>query len=200
MKVPDLSAIKTIDRDTYDPGANGDEPYLRYKLTESGVSPMSKPGQPGGAYISTGLEHAESSAPKYTADNHTAMLDKRFHKLDDIEDYYTTTETDEEDGAEIGVVAWGSTIGTLREAILICRDEGVKVSAIYPKLVWPMPKKALNAFAAKHKKILVPEINKQAQLATLLKSETDMDPIHYNIYGGMPFSPRMIADKIKEVL
>ena len=200
MKKPDPSKIKTINRDTYDPSSNGSESFMRYKLTKSGISPMSTPGQPDGAYISTGLEHGESSAPRYTPDNHTVMLDKRFNKLDDLEDFFTPTEVDIDEDAELGVVAWGSTIGTLREALALAREDGLKVSAIYPKLVWPMPKKALNDFAAKHKKILVTEINKQAQLAALLRSETDMDPISYNIYGGLPFTPKMIADKIMEVL
>ncbi|MDH5638710.1 MAG: 2-oxoacid:acceptor oxidoreductase subunit alpha, partial [Nitrospinota bacterium] len=75
----------------------------------------------------------------------------------------------------------------------------VKVAAIYPKLVWPLPLKALDAFAKKYPKTLVPEINKQGQLASILRMKTDMKPISYNIYGGMPFTPQMIVDKIKEV-
>jgi len=199
IQKPDPSKINIVERDKYDP-ASGDGDYKRYKLTESGVSPMSAPGQPGGAYISTGLEHAESSAPNYAPGNHVAMLDKRFHKLDDIEDFFPETEADDEAGATIGVIAWGSTIGTAREAVKIARAEGHKVAALYPKLVWPVPKKALERFSSKYEKILIPEINKQGQLAKIIASETDIKPISYTIYGGLPFTPRMIADKIKEVI
>ncbi len=199
IKKPDPSKINIVERDKYDP-ASGDGGYKRYKLTESGVSPMSAPGQPGGNYISTGLEHAESSAPNYTPENHVAMLDKRFHKLDNIEDFFPATEFDEEEGATVGVIAWGSTIGTAREAVKIARAEGSKVAALYPKLVWPVPKKALERFSSKYEKILIPEINKQGQLAKIIASETDIKPISYTIYGGLPFTPRMIADKIKEVI
>jgi 2-oxoglutarate ferredoxin oxidoreductase subunit alpha len=197
MVRPDPSKIKIVDRDRHVPG---NEKYLRYKHTESGVSPMAIPGDKGAQYISTGLEHAESSAPRYSADNHSAMLDKRFNKLDTVEDFFWPTEVDEEDGAELGIVTWGSTIGVVREAVKLARAQGIKVSAIYPKLMWPMPLKALNPFGAKHKKILVPEVNKQGQLAKLLSMETNMDPISYTIYGGMPFTPDMILDKIKEVI
>ncbi|MGK7344973.1 MAG: 2-oxoacid:acceptor oxidoreductase subunit alpha [Candidatus Nitrospinota bacterium M3_3B_026] len=200
MSKPDPAKIKVVDRELYQPGGNGDEPFLRYKLTESGVSAMSVPGQPGGEYISTGLEHAETSAPRYTPENHTAMLDKRFHKLDDIEDHFPPTEADEQEGAELGVIAWGSTIGIAREAIRDSRAAGLKVSGLYPKLVWPLPKKALADFAAKHKKILIPEVNKQGQLAKIIASETDIDPISHTIYGGLPFTPAMLAEKIKEVI
>ncbi|MBI4828732.1 MAG: 2-oxoacid:acceptor oxidoreductase subunit alpha [Nitrospinae bacterium] len=197
MRKPDPKKIRVENRATV--SGNG-EGFERYALTASGVSPMAIPGTPGCAYISTGLEHAPSSAPRYSAENHTAMLDKRFGKLKDLEDYFPATEVDHQEGAQLGVIAWGSTIGTLREAVKIARAEGAKVSALYPKLVWPLPVKALNAFGAKYKKVLVPEINKQGQLAKLIQGETEIRPISYTIYGGLPFSPRQIADKIKEVL
>ena len=199
IKKPDPSKIKRVERQKYQPNGNGDKPFERYALTASGVSPMSVPGQAGGNYISTGLEHAPSSAPRYTPENHTAMLDKRFGKLDDLEDFFQPTEADHQDGATLGVITWGSTIGTAREAVKLAREQGVKVAGLYPKLVWPLPLKALEAFAKKYPKILVPEINKQAQLAHVLRMKTDIKPISYNIYGGMPFTPKMIVDKIKEL-
>lgn len=199
IKAPDPSKIKTIEREKYSGDGDGSL-FQRYQHTASSVSPMSIPGQVGGCYISTGLEHAESSAPKYTPDNRTAMIDKRFSKLDDIEDFCTETEVDNQEGAQLGLITWGSTIGTVREAIALAREAGLKVSALYPKLVWPLPLKALASFSAKHSKILIPEINKQAQLAKIIRSETDIKPISYNIYGGMPFSPDMIVEKIKEVI
>lgn len=200
IKVPDLSKIKITNREVWDGKNNGDERYLRYKLSESNISPMSVPGQEGGAYISTGLEHSETSAPRYTGDNHVAMIDKRFNKLDSLEDFFPETEADYDDGAELGVIAWGSTIGVLREAVEIARAEGIKVSALYPKLVWPLPRKALDKFLAAHSKILLPEVNKQGQLAKIIRGETGSDLISYTIYGGMPFTPAMIVDKIKEVI
>ncbi len=200
IKVPDLSKIKTTNRELWDGKKNGDERYLRYKLSESNISPMAVPGQEGGAYISTGLEHSETSAPRYTGDNHVAMIDKRFNKLDTLEDFFPETEADYDDGAELGVIAWGSTIGVLREAIEIARAEGIKVSALYPKLVWPLPRKALDKFLAAHSKVLVPEVNKQGQLAKVIRGETGSDLFSYPIYGGMPFTPAMIVDKIKEVI
>jgi len=199
IKKPDPKSVRIVNRQEYKPGTNGDKPFERYELTKNGISPMSKPGQPGGNYISTGLEHAPSSAPRYTPANHTAMLDKRFGKLDDLEDFFPPTEADHQEGATLGVIAWGSTIGTAREAIKLARAEGVKVAGLYPKLVWPLPVKAMEAFGKKYPKILVPEINKQGQFAHIIKMKTDMKPISYNIYGGLPFTPKMILDKIKEI-
>ncbi len=196
MKRPDPSTLRIVNRDITTNGEN----FLRYKLTESNISPMSLPGTEGCAYISTGLEHSESSAPKYTSDNHVAMIDKRFNKLDDLEDFFPETEADCEEGAELGIISWGSTIGVVREAVNMVRAEGIKVSSLYPKLIWPLPRKALDKFLDAHPKILIPEVNKQGQLAKVIQGETGVKPISYAIYGGMPFTPAMIADKIKEVV
>ncbi len=196
MKTPDPSKIKLVTRERYTPGQ---ERYLRYKLTESGISPMALPGDPNAAYISTGLEHAETSAPRYTTDNRNKMMDKRFNKLKDLEDFCTVTESDIQEGAELGIIAWGSTMGTVREAVKIAREQGIKVSGMYMKLVYPLPQKKLKEFLGKHKKILIPEVNKQGQLAKLIRSEFPVEPISYTIYGGLPFFPMDIVNKIKEV-
>ncbi|MBI3794207.1 MAG: 2-oxoacid:acceptor oxidoreductase subunit alpha [Nitrospinae bacterium] len=195
---PDPKKYKIINRDRYKP--NGSDKYLRYKLTENGISPMSQPGDPGGAYISTGLEHAESSAPSFTPEDHNRMLDKRFGKLKDVVDFYPAPEVQGEGQADVGVISWGSTLGTVREAVNMARKEGLKVKALHPKLVWPLQEKQILAFAATCKKILVPEVNKQGQFAEILRGKTGINPISYPIYGGLPFSPKQILEKIKEAM
>ena len=78
--------------------------------------------------------------------------------------------------------------------------EGLKVKALHPKLVWPVPEKAINSFAAGCKKILIPEINKQGQLADIIRSRTGINAIKQNVYGGMPLTPKEVLAKIKEVI
>ena len=56
--------------------------YLRYQLTEYGISPMAIPGQAGGQYVATGLEHNEAGRPRYDAATTRQMTDKRFRKLE----------------------------------------------------------------------------------------------------------------------
>ena len=57
--------------------------YLRYAITESGISPMSVPGMKGDMrYVSTGIEHDQLADPNYTPEYHTVMTNKRFRKLE----------------------------------------------------------------------------------------------------------------------
>ena len=63
---------------------SGPERYLRYSLTQDGVSAMAIPGTPGGAYVATGLEHTQAANTSSDARNHSAMTEKRFRKLDGV--------------------------------------------------------------------------------------------------------------------
>ena len=60
--------------------------------------------------------------------------------------------------------------------------------------------KAINSFAEGVKTILIPEINYQGQFAELIKAATNIRPVKYNIYGGLPFMPQDIERKIEELL
>ena len=200
IKRPDISKVKTLERLKYDPSSNGDEPFMRYKITDNWISPMSIPGMEGGAYVATGIEHGETGAPKYTPDNHELMGKKRFEKIKNVEDDLPESKRIGDEQADIGLIAWGSTQGDVTEAVNRARAEGLKVAALFPKLVYPVPVNAIEKFNKTVKKIMVPEINYQGQFADLIKAATGIPVIKYNIYGGFPFTPNEIHNKIKEMI
>lgn len=180
---------------------NGEGEFKRYALTADGISPMADPGTHGATHIATGLEHNELGLPNYTPANHETMQDKRFRKLKGVVNDFPAAEVDGDDGmADLGIIAWGSTIGVVREALQRLRDEGYSVKGFYPKLLWPMPVGQFEAFGAGCRKLLLPEVNFQGQLAHFVRAETDLRPTSYTICGGLPFTPEMIVNKAKEML
>jgi len=179
---------------------NGEGEYHRYQLTEDGISPMTDPGTPGGAHIATGLEHSEVGLPSYTSANHEAMQAKRFRKLKTVVNDVAPAEVDGDGTADLGVIAWGSTIGVVREALQRLRAEGYKVNGFYPKLLNPLPAQQFENFGASCKRLLLPEVNFQGQLAHFVRAETSLRPESYTICGGMPFTPEMIVKKVREIL
>ncbi|MBF0176942.1 MAG: 2-oxoacid:acceptor oxidoreductase subunit alpha [Magnetococcales bacterium] len=196
IPAPNPASYKIVNRKRWD----GKGTYKRYEFTPDHISPMADPGTPNGMHIATGLEHGETGAPNWRPENHWAMHEKRFNKLNRIVDTYRPVEIDGTGDADVGIITWGSTIGVAREAVQRLRADGFKVKGFYPKLMWPMPVKQYEAFAATCKKILVPEVNYQGQLAHFIRSETSITPIRYNICGGLPFNPAMIVDKVKELI
>lgn len=193
---PDPASYTIVNRKRWD----GEGEYRRYRHTEDGISPMADPGMHGGMHIATGLEHNEEGLPSYTSANHEAMQAKRFGKLKGVINDVAPAEVDGEGVADIGLIAWGSTIGVVREALQHLRAEGYKVKGFYPKLLHPLPVQQFEDFGATCGRLLLPEVNFQGQLAHFLRAETSLRPESYTICGGLPFTPEMLVKKVREIL
>ncbi len=179
------------------------EKFVRYAVTESGISPMSIPGMRGDTrYVSTGIEHDQLADPNYTAEYHTLMTNKRFRKLttaiDDLGD--TMLRRFGVEDPDVLVVAWGSTAGPAREAVERAIAAGGSVGMIVPLLLWPLVP-SIGAALAKAKKIIIPEMNFAGQFARLLRAEFGGDRdrmIEVHKYTGLPFTAAEIENVIKE--
>lgn len=199
MPRPDMAKIRIVERLRYSPDGNGaDQRFQRYQVTGSGISPMSHPGDSGGAYAATGLQHAEDSSPRTSPKVATEMNAKRWRKLEGIEDEIECRSEGVEK-AKVGIISWGLTQNVVREAMSRMLAEGMEVAALYPKLLWPIQTRPLQAFAARCDKLLLPEANYQGQYAKLIRAETGIDCIRQNIFRGEPFIPQEIVAKVKEI-
>jgi len=197
---PDLARVPRWERILADVSTNGG--YARYAITETGISPMAIPGTPGKAYMATGIEHNEWSDPTYTPENLQTMKSKRFRKLQQLSEQYAEQFVrvwGEPDGADVGIIGWGSTEGVIREAIQLAEREGVKAAALYPKMLMPLPVKCIEEFAGKVKRVLVPEKNFTGQFAAYLRSQTSIEPLSYAKDTGLPFDPEEIKEEIIRV-
>jgi 2-oxoglutarate ferredoxin oxidoreductase subunit alpha len=180
-------------------GANGNghkngelKEYLRYALTKDGISPRSRPGIVGGRFWSTSDEHDPDGHITEGVEMRMAMMHKRMGKLalaakaipQDMQ-YALHGPAD----ADLTVVAWGSTKGTILDALRILESEGKKVSFLQCRLMRPFPAEAVGDILRKAKKVVSIEENYSGQLATHIAAETGFlirDRI--NKYDGRPFS------------
>ncbi|HEX5323494.1 MAG TPA: 2-oxoacid:acceptor oxidoreductase subunit alpha [Capsulimonadaceae bacterium] len=186
---PDIEAVDVVNRlaPTSDDLRDG---YLRYKDTKTGVSPMSTPGLPGALYVATGIEHDEAGDPGYTPELAARMKTKRYRKFETLSTVQSSAYVRErgDDGqVDVGVIAFGSTEGVIREAVERAQIDGYKVAHQQVRLLNPLPIAAIKAFAARCGKILVPELNFTGQFAGWLRRHVDF-PIHtYHKDEGIPF-------------
>ncbi len=200
----DIEKIKIIDRDKYDRSKDKGL-YVRYKNTITGISPISAPGDQGGAYCATGLEHTEFSTPTPAPEVHNMMMRKRFKKLETATHEFVSAKTYGPDDAKIGLISWGSTSGAVIEAIEMAKEKGIKLQALYPRTLYPMPNEWLLDFLKKKEILLVIERNYTAQLANTLiyrcnSINKDLQIFEVLKYSGEPFSAREIFDKVDNVI
>ena len=161
------------------------QPYGRD--TQSGARPWAIPGTPGLEHRIGGIEKEDGTGNiSYEPENHQRMTDLRKAKIDGIAGDIPLqgVEAGKTHG-RLAVVGWGSTYGPIDRAVSHLIGEGLDVSHIHLRHLWPFPRNLgdlLGAFDA----VLVPEMN-TGQLRTLLRSEYLIDARGLNKVSGQPF-------------
>jgi 2-oxoglutarate ferredoxin oxidoreductase subunit alpha len=157
-------------RDRLRPAAGELEGYERYRVTETGVSPMAVPGMKGGMYQTNGLEHDQSGRPNSLHLTHEKMNAKRYRKLWPIRDRYHFVRRYGSKKADVGILCWGSSKGPVKEVVLQANARGEKVAAFVPQVLYPFPKKEFEEFLASVGELLIVEISYTAQFYRYLRT------------------------------
>ena len=163
------------------------EPYKRYALTDSGVSPMAIPGTTGMQYTADGLEHNEKGTPSSQAHDHLAQMDKRARKISRLDpgDAWASIEGE----GETAVITFGSCTGPVREALL---DKKIKLVSL--RLLSPAQPERLKRALEGVKRVLVVEQNHSGQFLRYLRGEYDLPGEVRSLRrpGPLPFRPEEI--------
>ena len=159
-----------------------------------------KPGTPGLEHRIGGIEKDyETGDISYDPENHQKMTDVRKSKIDNIANFIPAQTVDQgNESGELVVVGWGSTYGAIHQGVKRCREEGMDVSHIHVRYMWPLPSN-LEALLKGFKKILVPEMN-MGQFVDVIRSQFLVDAQPLNKVSGQPFKIREIEAEIKAQL
>jgi 2-oxoglutarate ferredoxin oxidoreductase subunit alpha len=142
--------------------------YLRYRFTESGVSPRLYPGQSTHLVTADSDEHDEMGhITEDLAGTAQAMAQKRLAKLACLKKEVAPPEIYGVDQAEVVFVAWGSTRQAILEGMELLRARGLATGLIHFTELWPLP---IFQFPV-NKRYWSVEGNSTGQLARLLRSE-----------------------------
>jgi 2-oxoglutarate ferredoxin oxidoreductase subunit alpha len=187
--------------------SNGDEhePYKRYKITESGVSPRVIPGIPGFTHVASSDEHDEDGiliSDEYTnAGKRRAMMEKRMRKEKGIAASVPLPQILGPANADVTLIGWGSTYGVLDEACEMLREQGITANHLPIRWLVPLHGDAILDLLKDAKHTIIVENNFSGQFARYLRSETSFVP-NGNIrkYDGEPFMPHHIVEAVKEQL
>ena len=184
--------------------------YLRYKITDSGVSPRALPGQKGFQFDAGTDEHDEkgelisdvlAGIPEYV-ELRRRMMEKRMRKLQGLLRDTKGPELWGPDNADLTVISWGSTQGPVREAIMNLEEsDGLSVNSLEYAYLFPFHGEETLDLLRGAKKTLAVEGNYTGQFTRLLTAETAYKPdAFFGKYDGEPFYPSEISAKIREVM
>ncbi|HTT25730.1 MAG TPA: 2-oxoacid:acceptor oxidoreductase subunit alpha, partial [Thermoplasmata archaeon] len=186
---------------------NGHE-YKRYAYTPSGVSPRALPGQAGLQWIAGSDEHDEkghllsdikSGIPVWVAER-TKMMNKRMSKLVGLTAAVDPPVLEGPAEAELTLIAWGSTISPVRDALGILAAKGVSANLVAVRGVYPVNGPAFTRLLGNARKTLLVEGNFSGQFGRLLRAETGIHLAEKLLkYDGEPFYPMEIVGRALEM-
>jgi 2-oxoglutarate ferredoxin oxidoreductase subunit alpha len=198
IDVIDTSRFTLVDR--LQPTAAEMEPYERFRITPSGVSPISQPGMKGGNYLGAGIEHNAHGDPTASGRIHQQMNEKRIRKFDRLRRRDDLFSIEGDPAAPFALLSWGSTAGVCREALDLATAKGLKVKLLVPHLLFPVNEGLYRRFFSGVKAGLVVEQSYLGQLYAVLRMAIDV-PAGMSSFcrsGANPFAPAEIVRKLQE--
>ncbi len=175
------------------------KPYLRYKNTKSGVSPLAYYGQDKITFIVDSHIHTEDGHISEDMVVAKKLAEKRFRKINGMKKEFYGPQYYGLKNAKTIFVSWGSTYGAVRETIDYLLEKKKSVAMIHYNKIWPFPVEESIKLLKSRKDICVVENNYQAQFNRLLKRETKIntgEPVLR--YDGRPFNVQYIIEKLEK--
>ena len=162
-----ISSIEDVDFSSYEQRryiVKTKENYKRYEDTQNGISPRGVPGFGKGLVCSVGDEHDERGQITEDYKMREKMVAKRARKNDEVLKEALAPEVIGE--GDIAVVGWGSTKGSISEAIK--RVANSRLVQVHFAWVYPLSLEQVSALK-NYSYIIVVENNADAAFANQLK-------------------------------
>ena len=199
---PDLINMHPgIDRGALITEPSDTDGYLRYKDTESGISPRALSGLEGYVHLVATDEHDEDStliSDEFTNPHkRRQMVEKRARKFDNILGDIQGPVLEGSPDADVTLIGWGSTKGIIDEAAGSLNASGISTSCLHIKWMVPFHGDEIMTILSKAKRTIIVENNFSGQFARYLRSETGFAADgHIRKYDGEPFMPHHIVDGV----
>src|SRR2546425_5642904 len=194
--IPDPAALPEVPV-TFRTQASGFFPYLRDEETLS--RPWVIPGTAGLEHRIGGLEKEYLTGNvSYAPTNHAQMIRVRARKIAGIIREIPPLEIFGPPEGELLVVGWGSTYGSITQAVRQLQGAGHAVAQVHLPHLNPPPSD-LGGLLQRHPPRLVPEMN-LGQLVRLIRAEYLVDAIGFNKIQGRPFKVSEIVSRCSKLL
>ncbi|MEB3816473.1 MAG: 2-oxoacid:acceptor oxidoreductase subunit alpha [Desulfurococcales archaeon] len=176
--------------------------YLRYKLTEDGISPRVPVGF--AKQLVSSLEHTEYGVAIEDPEVRNAMVEKRLKKLKAIEAGIPEEERVKVYGspsASVTIISWGSAKGPILDALEKLEADGISARYIHIKTFMPFPVKTIEEAFRGGGKIIVVDYNMLAQTSLAIRMFTGLRAPHIiQKFSGRALMEQEIVRAVKEIV
>jgi len=174
--------------------------FERYRDVDGDAIPYrTLPGvaNPKGAYFTRGSGHDEAARYTESPEAYQRVMDRLARKFETARTLVPAPAVEEDPGAEVGLIAFGSTHWAMLEARDQLRAQGLKTGYLLLKALPFTAELAL--FVEKYRRVYVVEQNRDGQVAGLVQLEC---PAHaakvrsVRHYTGMPIPAAFVTREI----
>lgn len=171
-----------------------DKDYMRYRITEDGISPRGVPGYGEGLVAVDSHEHTEDGHITEDIDIRNAMMAKRMGKLEAIIPDSVPPVLIGSADYRVLVIGWGSNYHIIEEALRLLRTDDI--AFLHFGQVFPLPPET-SGYLERADVTIAVENNFSGQFAKVLRACAGFD-VDHNIlqYDGRPFCSELLARKI----
>ncbi|MDI6752835.1 MAG: 2-oxoacid:acceptor oxidoreductase subunit alpha [Thermodesulfobacteriota bacterium] len=173
-------------------------PYRRFALTESGVSPRLLPGLTEHLVVAGSDEHTEDGHLTEDLSVRKQMVEKRLKKSEGICQEVIPPDYKGDRNPDLLFISWGSTKGSVCEAVSTMRSSGQRVASLHFSQIWPLIPDQFMGLLQEAGQVVCVEGNATGQFAGLIRRETGFK-VHQrmNRYDGFPITPEYIFRELK---
>lgn len=177
-----------------------DQTYLPYKRQANFARQHALPGSPGLEHRIGGLEKEhETGNISYDAANHEFMVKMRAAKVAKVaDDIPEQTLALGNTNSKALVIGWGSTYGSIHQAIIELNAEGLDLAQLHLSYIQPMPKNIAELIKA-FDVVIVAEMN-NGQLIKVIRDQFLVDAKGIHKIQGQPFQVKELKASIKQII
>ncbi len=173
------------------------EGYLRYKLTNNGVSPRTIPGVKGGLHVANSDDHDEYGNSIESDKMRVKMQTKRLKKLETLKKKLPLPQVLGSKQAKVALVGWGSTKGVLEA---VAERLSTPTAVVHFTYLYPLDHERLTQVFEPFEKVVLVENNSTGQLKEdLILAGANLTQMILK-FDGEPFFVDELLAEVEDVI
>lgn len=179
-----------------------EKPYLRYKLTDDGISERLIPGAAGVFYQANSYEHLEDSHTTEDSKPRQDQVQKRNKKWTTYlaQDFELPKIYGDMAKAATVFISWGGNKGTIIEAQKQLKEQGKETTYIHFTHMYPLHEGKVRELLSQEKRYVLIENNSHGQFGQLLRMQTGIEiKEKFLKYDGRPIWVEDIVNYINKI-
>ncbi len=161
------------------------------------VPPMGEFGDGNFLHVTGSTHKPNGMRDVRTQEVHDKLVRRLVKKIEDAREKLARVDLELDEGAEVGVLAYGATARPAMGAVLRAREEGLKVNFCRPITIWPFPSHEIQKACKGLRRLIVPELN-LGQLAREVERYVDCEVVRMSRIGGVLHTSQDIHEAIVE--